>query len=134
MKYKILLLSVTLSFQTISSIGQSIEFTDKALDKLVLELNLDGPQMFTVEMKQELQLTQEQYQSVEQVNKARFEQLVKAEEAFANDPEQLQKASKEINRTSDKALFTVLTSDQLKQYLKLSAQKEKFYYSINQED
>ncbi|WP_114781333.1 hypothetical protein [Botryobacter ruber] len=123
-----------LSIVTFNSYGQSLEFTDRVLDKMVLELNLTGSEMVTKEMHQELQLTPEQYETVELVNNKRFQQILKAEEKYAGEPALLEKSYKEINTNSVKVLSSVLTEEQLKQFIKLAGPNEKKYFSINQDN
>ncbi len=85
----------------------------------VLSLDLEGYEMASIEMKQELNLTQEQYAQVEQLNKQRYEKL--KEVHLAERPEEIQK---KINDTTDTALSTILSEDQLQSYFELEGRRK----------
>ncbi|WP_187262322.1 hypothetical protein [Pontibacter beigongshangensis] len=110
---------------TISGFGQQLKVTDDRLDKAVLSVNLEGYEMASIEMKQELNLTQEQYAQVEQLNKERYQQLIQAQ--MVERPEEVQKIYYRIKTSTDNALAGILSEDQLQNYLELEGQQQKSY-------
>ncbi|MFT2007865.1 hypothetical protein ACMA1I_04255 [Pontibacter sp. 13R65] len=102
-----------------SGFSQQLKKTDDKLDMAVLSLDLEGYEMASIEMKQELNLTQEQYAQVEQLNKQRYEKL--KEVHLAERPEEIQK---KINDTTDTALSTILSEDQLQSYFELEGRRK----------
>ncbi len=90
--------------------------SDDGLDQVVLSFDLTGPAMATIEMKQELQLTEEQYAHIERLNAERFTKLEIAEASFARNPDKRASEVKSIHLQSDRSLQAILTEQQLRQY------------------
>ncbi|TXK46399.1 hypothetical protein FVR03_10975 [Pontibacter qinzhouensis] len=116
-----------LALISFSGFGQQLKVTDDRLDKAVLSVTLEGYQMASIEMKQELNLTQEQYAKVEQLNKERYQQLKEAQLVQAEKPEEVQKTVSKINSSVDNALTVILSEDQLQNYLELEGRKKNLY-------
>lgn len=102
-----------------ASYAQRLHPTDDALDVVVLSMELDGPAMASMEMKQELNLTEEQYNEVAQLNNARYIQLQQAEASFSNDPLSRSREFRSIQLKNDQNLRSVLTPKQLREYQRL---------------
>jgi len=113
----------------LATFSQGLHKTDDRLDKQVLAMNLNGPAMSTVEMQRELLLNDEQFAQVTQMNQVRYEQLEKAEIAFAQDPIQCSKMMRDINLENDKALRHVLTQEQLRHFLELEGRQNARFVS-----
>ena len=117
---KIYTLILALSFITTAGFAQRQSKGDDSLDKKVLAMNVAGPELLTMEMVQELQLTVPQQKEVEELNKLRYEQLLQTEQAqIAGRDLVLQK----VHFKNDKALKDVLSSEQLKRFLELEGRQ-----------
>ncbi|MFD2245073.1 hypothetical protein [Pontibacter ruber] len=113
--------------------AQSSKVTDDKLDKLVLASNLTGAEMISLEMKQELNLTEEQYKQIELLNKQRYEKLMEVEATYAHSPSERTRKFRDVHLQNDKALTGVLSEQQLKQYLELEGRQNVRYISTNDE-
>lgn len=102
-----------------ASYAQRLHVTDDALDIAVLSMEVDGPAMASMEMRQELNLTEEQYTQVAQLNQSRYQQLQQAEVTFAHDPSMRNREFINIHSKNDKELKAVLTPQQLREYQEL---------------
>ncbi|WP_347159047.1 hypothetical protein [Pontibacter chitinilyticus] len=126
---KIILLTTVWLLGTLTY-AQNLHVTDDSLDKQVLALSMDGPAMATLEMQQELQLTNQQLEQVTRLNQERYAQLQQAERSFA-DPVERAKQVRTIYLDSDKALHQVLTPAQLHQFLELEGRQNIHFVSEN---
>jgi hypothetical protein len=102
--------------------AQRLTEADDQLDKMVLALELSGPQMAILELKRELKLTEEQLMQVELLSEERFQRMSEAEMAM-EDPLQLQRAFREIQLELDKVMAGILNEGQLKHYLELEGRQ-----------
>lgn len=99
--------------------AQGMKVTDDNLDKVVLAVELDGVGMANLEMKQELNLSEEQYAKVERANEQRFLKLAEAEQTYAPNDVLRSTSLRKIHVSSDQALKEVLNEQQLRKYLEL---------------
>ncbi|WP_299708477.1 hypothetical protein [uncultured Pontibacter sp.] len=102
--------------------AQRLREADDQLDKMVLALELSGPQMAILEMKRELKLNEEQLMQVELLNEERFQRMTEAQMA-TEDPLQLQRSYREIQVELDKVMAGILNEGQLKHYLELEGRQ-----------
>lgn len=102
--------------------AQWLREADDQLDKMVLTLELSGPQMAILEMKRELKLNEEQLMQVELLNEERFQRMTEVQMA-TEDPLQLQRAYREIQVDLDKVMAGILNEGQLKHYLELEGRQ-----------
>ena len=114
----LLILGLTVSIAE----AQRLRETDDALDHKVLALSLSGPQMAILEMKRELNLSEEQLMQVELLHKERYQLMAEAESNL-QDPLELQRAYREIQIQQDKIMTGILTEKQLKQFLELEGRQ-----------
>jgi hypothetical protein len=108
--------------------AQLIRETDERLDKLVLAVEVTGPQMLSLEMKQELKLSPEQYARIEVLNEQHYRQLADAEMNLT-DPILKQRKYRDISLELDKALSSILNEQQLKHFLELEGRQNVSYLS-----
>lgn len=130
---RIILLALAASFCTFAN-AQRNKLKDDALDKMVLEVTIEGPAMAALDMQQELELTQEQYEQVVQLNQKRYDQISEAEELYKEDALQRSKSIYTINMEADKALGALLDPRQLRLYLELEGRHQMRYVSDNAEE
>jgi hypothetical protein len=102
--------------------AQRLTEADDRLDKMVLALDLNGPQMAILEMKRELKLNEEQLMQVELLNEERYQRMAEAQTA-TEDPLQLQRTFREIQVELDKVMAVILNEGQLKHYLELEGRQ-----------
>lgn len=102
--------------------AQRLRGADDELDKRVVAIQLNGPQMALLEMKRELNLNETQLLQVEKLHEERFERLSQAELQI-NDPIELQKAFRDIHVKLDKTLSGILTQSQWIHYLELEGKQ-----------
>ncbi|RIJ41816.1 hypothetical protein D1627_07305 [Pontibacter oryzae] len=114
--------------------AQKMRVTDDDLDLVVLSMDMDGTEMANLEMRQELNLSEEQYVQVAQLNSFRYEQLEHADKTFAKNPLQRSKEFRSINLTNDKRLQDVLSADQLQAYQKMEGRFSMQFVSENDEN
>lgn len=122
------------SIISVAANAQQMRVTDDDLDLIVLSMDMDGTEMATLEMKQELNLTEEQYTQVAQLNSNRYQQLDQANRMFAKDPLQRSKEVRSINLTNDRNLENVLSADQLQAYQKMEGRFSMQFVSENEEN
>lgn len=96
--------------------------TDDELDKKVLAISLSGPQMAILEMKRELNLSEEQLKQVELLHQERYQLMTEAE-LKQEDPIELQRTYREIQIQLDKVMAGILNDKQLKQFLELEGRQ-----------
>ena len=99
--------------------AQGLKVTDDNLDKVVLAVELDGIAMANLEMKQELNLSEEQYAKVERANEQRFHKMIEAEQAYAANKILRSNSLRKIHISSDQELKEVLDEEQMRQFLEL---------------
>ena len=99
--------------------AQQMSLTDDALDNMVLTLDMDGLEMANLEMKQELQLTAEQYSQVERLNQERFQKMLEAEQLYVQNDVLRSKTFQSIATATDQTLKQVLDEQQMRRYLEL---------------
>ncbi|PVY40828.1 hypothetical protein C8E01_106170 [Pontibacter virosus] len=102
--------------------AQRLKETDDELDKKVLAISLSGPQMAILEMKRELNLSEEQLMQIELLHEERY-QLMSEAESKQDDPLQLQRAYREIQVKHDKVMAGILDEKQLKHFLELEGRQ-----------
>ncbi|WP_276499720.1 hypothetical protein [Pontibacter litorisediminis] len=129
---KALLILVVVLIGT-ASYAQRSNTSDDALDLVVLSMELDGPAMASVEMRQELSLSEEQYVEVARLNKGRYQQLQQAEASFSNDPLSRSREFRSIQLKNDQNLRSVLTSKQMRTYQKLEGRLDTQLITENEE-
>ena len=117
-----------------ASYAQGLSVTDDKLDMAVLSVELDGAAMASLEMKQELQLTEEQYTQVEYLNALRYQQLQLAEETLADNPSGRTKEFRSIHLKNDRELQTVLNDQQMRQYQMMEGRFAMRFVSENEEE
>ena len=110
-----------------SGYGQQLRTTDDSLDKAVLSVDLEGHEMASIEMKQELQLTQDQYRKVEQLNRQRYQRMKEAQ--IISRPEEVEQYFYEIKASTENELTGILSESQLQRYLKLEGRENEKYVS-----
>lgn len=115
-----ILLILGVTFNTAQA--QRLTETDDDLDKMVLAISLNGSQMAVLEMKRELNLSDEQMLQVEQLHEERY-QLMSEAELKANDPIELQRNYRQIQQKTDKVMAGILSEKQLKQLLELEGRQ-----------
>ena len=126
---KLLSILVCVLFLGIANVqAQLIRETDERLDKLVLAVEVTGPQMLSLEMKQELKLSPEQYARIEVLNEQHYRQLADAEMNLT-DPILKQRKYRDISLELDKALSSILNEQQLKHFLELEGRQNVSYLS-----
>ena len=130
-KYILLILLVVFGS---ASYAQRLSLNEDELDLAVLSMNLDGPAMASLEMKQELNLTDAQFAQVQKLNAERFAQLENAETSNLNSYGAKNKKFRTINLQNDRGLETVLTEQQLKQYRELEGRFNMQFLSEHEAD
>lgn len=78
--------------------------------------------MAILEMKRELNLSEEQMMQVELLHEERY-QLMSDAELKVNDPIELQRTYREIQLKTDKVMAGILNEKQLKQFLELEGRQ-----------
>lgn len=119
---RILPFLIILGLTTSTAQAQRLTETDDDLDKKVLAISLSGPQMAILEMKRELNLSEEQMMQVELLHEERY-QLMSDAELKVNDPIELQRTYREIQLKTDKVMAGILNEKQLKQFLELEGRQ-----------
>ncbi|MDO6392216.1 hypothetical protein Q4E40_18925 [Pontibacter sp. BT731] len=114
------LIILGLTFNT--AYAQRLTETDDELDKKVLAISLSGPQMALLEMKRELNLSDEQMKQVELLHEERY-QLMSEAELIQEDPIELQRTFREIQMQHDKVMAGILSEKQLKHFLELEGRQ-----------
>lgn len=108
--------------------AQFLKKTEDKLNDMVLAVELTGPQMLSLEMKQELNLTEEQLAQIELLNEQHYRHMEEVEAAMV-DPLQRQRKYRDINLQLDKALTGILNEQQLKHFLELEGRQYVRYLS-----
>lgn len=126
---KRIILSILAAVMVLCCQAQGLSVTDDKLDKVLLAINLSGPELLNREMQQELSLNAEQAEKVAELNQVRYQQLLEAEEHFNSDPAMLRKVFRGIHATNDKAFIRVLSQDQLRAFLELEGRQNLEYVS-----
>lgn len=121
MKNTILILFLLLIAQ--AGIAQRLTKGDDQLDKKVLAVEVSGPALLTLEMKQELKLTQTQKQNVNQLNEVRYQDLLVAESKAELSATERSKVKRSVHLQHDKALREVLSQQQLNRFLELEGRQ-----------
>lgn len=116
-----------------ASYAQRSSSADDALDLVVLSMELDGPAMASMEMKQELGLTEEQYHTVDRLNKSRYQQLQQVEANFTHDALARSREFRSVQRQNDENLRSVLTAQQLLKYQKLEGRLDAHLITEHEE-
>ncbi|WP_266205223.1 hypothetical protein [Pontibacter kalidii] len=116
-----------------ASYAQRLHTTDDGLDLVVLSMELDGAAMASMEMKQELSLTEEQFDQVAQLNNSRYQQLQQAEASFSNDPLSRSREFRNIQLKNDLSLKSMLTPKQLRDYQRLEGRLDMQLITENEE-
>ena len=129
---KNLLLLITLLLST-AGYAQHMSLTDDGLDEVVLAVDIDGPAMANLEMKQVLQLDPEQYSQVERLNEARYQKMLEAEQLYAQNEVQRSKTFRSIATETDQTLKLVLDEQQMRRYLELEGRFNTQFVSENEE-
>lgn len=124
-----MLLVATACFLTLSGYAQRSKATDDVLDKKVLSVKVEGPELVTLEMGKELSLNEDQQKEVELLNKVLYEQMLTAKERFSDSFLQHATTVRVLQLQNDKALKRVLTEEQLKKYLELEGRQHASYLS-----
>ncbi|GAA4445640.1 hypothetical protein GCM10023188_49130 [Pontibacter saemangeumensis] len=132
MKKNILLL-IMLVFGS-ASYAQHMSLTDDGLDKIVLAVDMDGQEMANLEMKQELQLTPEQYARIARLNEERFQKMLEAEQLYVQNEVLRSKTFRSIAIESDQTLKQVLDEKQMHRYLELEGRFNTPFVSENEEN
>ncbi|WP_299985743.1 hypothetical protein [uncultured Pontibacter sp.] len=125
----LIILGLTLS----TAQAQRLKESDDDLDKKVLAINLTGPQMAILEMKRELNLSEEQLMQVELLHEERYQRMAEAEMNL-EDPLKLQRTYREIQIQLDKVMAGILTEKQLKQFLELEGRQHVNLLTGNEEE
>ncbi|MCC9137990.1 hypothetical protein ACFSKU_03925 [Pontibacter silvestris] len=128
---KILLLAVACLI-SVCGFSQSRYRSDEKLDKLVLAVNLTGPDMVTQELQLELKLDDDQHKQVLELNLFRYNEIMTAEEVYQNDPVILSRVIRNINFENDKAITKLLSEVQMQAFLKLDEQRNMILVSENE--
>lgn len=119
---RIIPLLIILGLTVSTTQAQRLKETDDELDKKVLAISLTGPQMAILEMKRELNLSEEQLMQVELLHEERFQRMSEAE-LNVEDPLELQQAYREIQIQLDKVMAGILNEKQLKHFLELEGRQ-----------
>lgn len=127
------LLVLVLTLIGAASQAQGLGATDDGLDLVVLSMDLDGPAMASMEMKQELSLTEEQFKQVAQLNMSRYQQLQRAEANFTNDLLSRSREFRNIQFDNDQNLKGILSPQQLRSYQKLEGRLDLHLITENEE-
>jgi hypothetical protein len=128
---KIILLAAIVFLTAPLGYSQRLKITDDELDKKVLAVALDGPAMATTEMKEELQLDAQQVKEVAHLNQERYQQLMRADALYADNPLTRAKQVRTIHQQNDKALSSVLSEQQLHHFLELEGRQNSGFVSEN---
>lgn len=126
---KKLFLIIVISSLATSSFAQRLKAADDALDKKVLNVQVEGASLATLEMEKELKLNHAQQQQVELLNKVLYEQLLTAGEKFGDNMLKQARTIRSIQLENDKALKRILTEEQLKKYLELEGRQHATHLS-----
>ncbi|WP_161891181.1 hypothetical protein [Pontibacter russatus] len=129
---KNLLLLITLLLST-AGYAQHMGLTDDGLDEVLLAIDIEGPAMANLEMKQVLQLDPEQYSQVERLNEARYQKMLEAEQLYAQNEVQRSKTFRSIAIETDQTLKQVLDEQQMRRYLELEGRFNTQFVSENEE-
>lgn len=129
---KNLLLLITLLLGT-AGYAQHMSLTDDGLDEVVLAIDMDGPAMANLEMKQVLQLDPEQYSQVERLNEARYQRMLEAEQLYAQNEVLRSKTFRSIAIETDQTLKQVLDEQQMRRYLEMEGRFNTQFVSENEE-
>lgn len=129
---KNLLLLITLLLGT-AGYAQHMSLTDDGLDEVVLAVDMDGPAMANLEMKQVLQLDPEQYSQVERLNEARYQRMLEAEQLYAQNEVLRSKTFRSIAIETDQTLKQVLDEQQMRRYLEMEGRFNTQFVSENEE-
>ncbi|PKV75700.1 hypothetical protein [Pontibacter ramchanderi] len=113
--------------------AQRLTETDDLLDKKVLAMDLSGPQMALMEMKRELNLSEEQLLQVEQLHDKRYQRMAEAQTKLT-DPIELQRAYRDIQTELDKVMAGILNEKQLKHFLELEGRQYVNLLTGNEEE
>ena len=113
--------------------AQHMSLTDDGLDEVVLAVDMDGPAMANLEMKQVLQLNTEQYSQVERLNEARYQKMLEAEQLYAQNEVLRSKTFRSIAIETDQTLKQVLDEQQMRRYLELEGRFNTQFVSENEE-
>lgn len=118
---KIHILTLAIGLITTAGFAQRITKGDDSLDKKVLDVQVTGPALLTLEMERELQLTIPQRVEVKQLNEQRYQQLLETEKAAVAGPND--KIIQKVHLQNDKALTKVLSSEQFRRFLELEGRQ-----------
>ena len=113
--------------------AQHMSLTDDGLDEVVLAVDMDGPAMANLEMKQVLQLNTEQYSQVERLNEARYQKMLEAEQLYAQNEVLRSKTFRSIAIETDQTLKQVLDEQQMRRYLEMEGRFNTQFVSENEE-
>ncbi|EJF08069.1 hypothetical protein [Pontibacter sp. BAB1700] len=130
---RIIPILIILGFTLNTTHAQRLKETDDDLDKKVLAISLTGPQMAILEMKRELNLSEEQLMQVELLHEERYQRMAEAEMNL-EDPLKLQRTYREIQIQLDKVMAGILTEKQLKQFLELEGRQHVNLLTGNEEE
>ncbi|SIQ90652.1 hypothetical protein [Pontibacter lucknowensis] len=130
---RIIPILIILGFTFNTAHAQRLKETDDDLDKKVLAISLTGPQMAILEMKRELNLSEEQLMQVELLHEERYQRMAEAEMNL-EDPLKLQRTYREIQIQLDKVMAGILTEKQLKQFLELEGRQHVNLLTGNEEE
>ncbi|MBX0335447.1 hypothetical protein K3G39_19610 [Pontibacter sp. HSC-14F20] len=119
---RIIPLLIILALAISTTEAQRLRAADDELDLKVLAISLSGPQMALLEMKQELQLSDEQLMQVELLHEERYQRMTEAG-LTQDDPIELQRTYREIQIELDKVLAGILDEKQLKHFLDLEGRQ-----------
>jgi hypothetical protein len=121
MKNILLILFISILAQV--GFAQRITKGDDQLDKKVLAVNVSGSELLTMEMKQELKLTQTQQQNVDKLNEIRYQELLSTENRLELSAIERNKVKRSVHLLHDKALRVTLTQQQLNRFLELEGRQ-----------
>lgn len=124
---KIYILTLALGLLTTAGFAQRITKGDEGLDKKVLEVQVTGPALLTLEMERELQLTAPQREEVKQLNEQRYQQLLETEKTATMGA--TDKLIQKVHLQNDKALTRVLSSEQFRKFLELEGRQHAQHLS-----
>lgn len=113
--------------------AQRLSAVDDELDKLVIAVELSGPQMAILEMQRELKLNDAQLRQVEKLNEERFARMSEAEVQI-DDPLELQEAFRKINGKLDRTLARILNESQWLHYLELEGKQHLILLTGTEEE
>lgn len=122
---------LVLLLASLSGYSQGMSVTDDELDLAVLSMEMDGAEMASFELKQELQLSEEQYAQVKAHYTACYTSMEQAEQQYTNQPLLRLQQIRKIKLNNDTQLRAMLNDEQLQKLYEWQGSFSQPYVSEN---